>query len=164
MAKKEAKKKVKVEEKARNRGMILIPYVKGLSERIEWVMKKRRISTAMQPHTTLRNLLVHPKDKAEPKGVYKIKCQGCEGCYVGDTKRKLAVRVKEHRADVDNRVLRDRVFTQEKRNQSETERNKFAITDHVCQTNHLIDWDNARMVERESDWTDRCIKEAIVIR
>ena len=51
--------------------------MKGLSERIAQVMKKRRISTAMRPHTTLRNLLVHPKDKAESKeGVYKIKCQG----------------------------------------------------------------------------------------
>ena len=42
-----------------------------------------------------RNVLVHLKDKAEPrKGVYKIKCQGCDGCYVGVTKRKMAVKVK----------------------------------------------------------------------
>ena len=49
MAKKEekTKKKVKVEEKGRNRGMIVIPYVKELSERIAWLMKKRRISTVM---------------------------------------------------------------------------------------------------------------------
>ena len=82
---------------------------------------------------------------------------------MGETTRKVKVEVKDHKADVDNTV-RDRVFTQEKRKQSEMERNKSAITDHVCQTNHLIDWDSARMVERESDWTDRGIKEAIVIR
>ena len=77
-------------------GMIVIPYVKGLSERITQVMKKRRISTATRPHTTLRNLLVHLRDKAEPRvGIYKVKCQGCEGYYVGETK-KLAVRVKAH--------------------------------------------------------------------
>ena len=39
-----------------------------------------------------------------------------------------------------------------KRKQSETKRNKSAITDYVCQTNHLIDWDSARMGERE--WLD----------
>ena len=49
---------------------------------------------------------------------------------------------------MDNTVS-DRVFTQDKRKQSETGRNKSAVTDHVCQTNHLIDWDSARMVERE---------------
>ena len=29
---------------------------------------------------------------------------GCEGCYVGETKRKLAVRVKEYRTELDNTV------------------------------------------------------------
>ena len=42
---------------------------------------------------------------------------------MGKTKRKLAVRVKEHRADFDNTVS-DRVYTQESRKQSENERNK----------------------------------------
>ena len=114
----------------------------------------------MQFHTTLRNLLIHPKDRAEPReGICKIKYQGCEG-YVGETKRKLAVRVKEHRADVDNTV-KHRDFTQEKRKQSATEKNKSAIMDYVCPTNHLIDWDSARMVERENNWTDKGIKETI---
>ena len=45
----------------------------------------------------------------------------------------MAVRVKEHRADVDNTVM-DRVLMQEKRKQSETERNKTGIMDNVCQT------------------------------
>ena len=42
-AKKEGKKKVKVEEEDGNRGMRVI----GLSERMARVMKKRRINTAM---------------------------------------------------------------------------------------------------------------------
>ena len=72
---KKKKKKEKVEEKGRSRGMIMIPYVKGLCERIALVMKKIRISTAMHPHITRRKLLVHPKDKAKPtEEVYKINC------------------------------------------------------------------------------------------
>ena len=82
---------------------------------------KRRISTTIRCPTTLRNLCIHPKDKAELKeGVYKLKCQGCVGCYVDVTKRKLSLDVKEHRTVVDNTV-RDRVFTQGKGKQSETE-------------------------------------------
>ena len=154
MVKKEEKKKEKVHvgEKERSRGsrgMIMIPCVKGFSERIEQVMKKWRLSTAIRPHMTFRKLLVNPKDKAEPmEGVYKIKCQGCGGCYVGETKRKLAVKVKEHKADIDNTV-KDGVFIWEEK-QSETERNKSAIIDHVCQTHHLIDEDSARIVDRQS--------------
>ena len=40
-------------------------------------------------------------------------------------------------ADVDN-TIKNRIFTQERRKQSETEKNKSAITDLVCQTNHFI--------------------------
>ena len=127
-------------------------------------MKNRRISTTMRPHITLMNLLVHPKNNAEHrKRVYKIKYQEHEGCYVGGSKN-FAVRVKVNKADVNNTV-KDWVFTWGKKETiSETERSKLksAITDHVCQTNHLLDWDSAGMVEWESDWTDMGIKEAII--
>ena len=69
MAKKDVKKKKeRGKENEKSRGMIMIPYVKGLFESIAQVMKKRRITTAMCFHTTLRNLLVH------------VKCMGCL-CY-----------------------------------------------------------------------------------
>ena len=34
----------------------------------------------------------------------------------------------------------------------------------MTQQNHIIDWDGAKFVERESDWRTRGIKEAIWIR
>jgi len=42
--------------------------------------------------------------------------------------------------------------------------NKSAITDHVCNENHVIDWENAKVIDRESDKSDRHIREAIWIR
>jgi len=47
----------------KSRGMVTIPYVKGLSGAFSWILKTYRICTAVRPHTTLRNLLVHPKDR-----------------------------------------------------------------------------------------------------
>ena len=64
---------------------------------------------------------------------------------MGDNNRRLAVRESKQKADVD-KTVKGRVFTQGKRKQSETERNKSAIMGHVCKTNHLIDWDSAKMV------------------
>ena len=56
------------------------------------------------------------------------------------------------------------VYTRKARKASETAVHKSAITDHVSQLNHLIDWDSAKLVERERDWTVRGMKEAMVIR
>ena len=41
---------------------------------------------------------------------------------------------------------------------------KSAKSDHVVDYNHLINWDEARIVGKESDRYKRWIKEAIVIR
>ena len=46
-----------------NKSNAVIPYVKGLSEKLRVVLNKHQISVAFKPHTTLRNILVHPKDK-----------------------------------------------------------------------------------------------------
>ena len=34
----------------------------------------------------------------------------------------------------------------------------------VCNENHVIDWENAKMIDRESDKAGRLTKEAICIR
>ena len=125
---------------------------------------KRKINTSMRPHTTLRSLLVSPKDKNEPReGVYAIPCQNCDSQYIGETKRALKTRVKEHRDDV-VKMDTGRAFTRGAAQESQETVNKSAITDHVMQLNHVIDWESAKMIERESDKMVRGIKEAIAIR
>ena len=152
------------QDQEKSRGMVVLPYVKGLSEKVSRMLKKKKISTAMRPHTTLRQLLVHPKDKLEPgEGVYTIACGNCEKKYIGETKRKLSVRVKEHREEVEKIDL-GRSFTRGTRKQSVNERHKSAITDHICVSNHVIQWDSARIVKKEGDWRTRGIKEAVTIR
>ena len=44
-------------------GQVVLPYVKGTSERISRMLNNHRIGTSYRPHTTLRRMLVHPKDK-----------------------------------------------------------------------------------------------------
>ena len=46
----------------------------------------------------------------------------------------------------------------------ETDLHKSALSDHALQTNHIIDWDSAKLLQRESDWYVRGIKESICIR
>jgi len=102
---KELRKPVRKKE-LKSRGMVTIPYVKGLSEAFSRILKIYRICTAVRPHTTLRNLLVHPKDRIsdeeKPEAVYKIPCKNCERVYDRETGRPLGARVKEHRKEVDS--------------------------------------------------------------
>ena len=55
---------------------------------------------AMRPWKTLKDLLVHPKDKQDKEDiteyVYKVPCANCDKMYVGETGRKLGVRLHEH--------------------------------------------------------------------
>ena len=55
----------------------------------------------MKPQRTLKQVLVHPKDKAEDGEkagvVYKINCAECEASYIGQTGRNFQVRLKEHK-------------------------------------------------------------------
>ena len=61
------KDKTRVEKKGQELQKPGRHHVEGISERIDWVLKKYGVTTAIRPHTILRCLLVHPKDKVEPE-------------------------------------------------------------------------------------------------
>ncbi|XP_072042917.1 uncharacterized protein [Amphiura filiformis] len=150
----------------RCKGMVVIPYVQGVSERLQRSFKKYGISTAMKPHNTLKRLLVHPKDKIDSSQscdcVYEIPCQTCNKSYIGETGRKFQTRLNEHRKDTEK--IKDVKYTRAKRKESVTEQHKSAITDHVAQENHVIDWQGAKILEKDSNKHTRWIREALWIR
>jgi len=45
-----------------------------------------------------------------------------------------------------------------------TEHNKSALTDHVTQDNHVINWSQVTVIDREPERFTKWIKEAIHIR
>ena len=154
----------KAQEKSR--GVVTVPYVLSFTEKIQRIFAKHRVATVVQPQTTLRQVLVHPKDKVDKKKkagvVYKIPCNQCEKVYIGETGRQLGTRVTEHRKEAEK--ISDRNFTRSTRRASTNEHHKSAITDHVCQNNHIMNWEASEIVEQESDKFKRWIKESICIR
>ena len=117
----------------------------------------------MKPHMTIRSLVVHPKDKLQPdqkaEVVYQILCQQCDKSYIGETGRTLQERLTEHKRDM--RLNTKEAFTRSHRKQSEGEFNKSALTDHCNKDNHMINWEQVKILQRESDTTSRRIKEAL---
>jgi len=145
---------------------VVIPYVQDLSEAVSRVYKRHGIPIAMRPFQSIRSLLVHPKDRHRPQDicecVYKIPCKNCNKTYIGKTGRAFGVRLQEHRQEVSQRDVR--AYTRSTGRSLAGEQNKSADTDHAISLNHVIDWDQAKVIDRESNRGDRWIKEAIHIR
>jgi len=55
-------------------------------------------------------------------------------------------------------------FTRSNRKQSETEQTRSAISDHVARDNHIINWEGANIIDKETNSKARWVKEAIWIR
>jgi len=69
--------------------------------------------------------------------------------------------VKEHWKEIEQQE--GRKYTRSTKRQSQSEQNKSAITDHVNTENHVINWDEATVIARESNRTTRWIREAVKI-
>ena len=152
--------------KEKSKGLVVLPYVEGLSEKASRVFKKHGFATSLKPHRTIRNTVVHPKDKRDPlqtaEAVYEIPCDSCNKTYIGETGRLLSKRVEEHKTETDKVTARS--FTRSKSTSSTAEIYKSAIAEHAATQNHVIGFDKASVIDQETNKTTRWLKEAIWIR
>ena len=150
----------------KKRGQVTLPYIQGVTERIQRVMKKHGIETPVRPHTTLRKILVHPKDKIPDDKkcglVYHIDCLNCEQAYIGETGRKLEIRRKEHRDEAEK--VTNTIKTRSKSTTEKTDEFKSACAKHMRDENHIMDWDNIKILTRESVPILRKIRETCRVR
>jgi hypothetical protein len=87
------------------------------------------------------------KDFVKKKGiVYELSCNECSGVYIGESKRKVSCRIREHKKDC---------VTGNKHN---------ALAEHVQKTNHTIDWDHVKIIANETNWIKRRVREALCIQ
>ena len=125
---------------------IVVPYMQGLSESCKNICKKHGVEMYFRGGNTIRDHLVHPKDRdiiLQKCGlIYRYKCGrvDCEEEYIGESGRTFAERFREHM------------------------RAPSPIHDHYNITGHELSLDNFRIVGREDQNIPRAIKEAILIR
>jgi len=89
-------------------------------------------------------------------------CKNCSSSYVGETGRKFGLRIKEHKKEVGTFTAGTQIRASRARESSVT--HKSAITDHAVEENNVIDWDKAKVVDREAQRQTRWTKEALWIR
>jgi hypothetical protein len=79
--------------------------------------------------------------------VYEIDCVHCNSCYIGQTKRHLETRIKEHRNDIKKPV-----------------NNHSVVTKHRLSQNHDFDWHNPKILYKERHFRKREISEMFFIK
>ena len=81
-----------------------MPYVRGISESLRRILAPLGIRLCSKPHQTVGQLLSGAKDRIldldKPNVVYRVPCAGCAASYVGQTRRRLAQRLEEHKKSV----------------------------------------------------------------
>ena len=112
-------------------------------------MLKPYAKVGTKPGPSIRNRLVKPKDRLDAGTrsglVYQYECE-CGMFYVGETGRTLKTREGDHKRAV-------RAGNAE----------HSGISRHVLETGHVIKWDDVKVLDRESNWTKRKIKDGFYI-
>ena len=130
--------------------LLYLPYVKGVSERIERGCRQLGIQVVFRSGNKLRQSLMQVKsaiDEEMKKGVvYEVPCSECEMVYIGETGRNLKERIREHKYAVKKGNLNN------------------GIAAHVWQHKHEIDWDSAKVRCKEQHLWKRKVLEAIHIQ
>ncbi|KAM4585669.1 uncharacterized protein V3H82_004644 [Fundulus diaphanus] len=129
---------------------IVIPYVAGVSEKLKKIFSKHKIPVHFKPNRTLRQRLVHPKDKTpKPKMsgvVYAVQCsEECSDLYIGETKQPLHRRMAQHR-------------------RATSSGQDSAVHQHLKDKGHSFEDQNVHILDKEDRWFERGVKEAIYVK
>ena len=89
-------------------------------------------------------------------------CLSCPQVYIGETGRKMSVRIEEHRKETEKVTA-----TRKTRSTSvseDTSTFKSTISVHATEQNHLMNFEEVSILDRESIWIRRRMKEALHVR
>lgn len=82
---------------------ITMPYIPEITQKLKKVFKKHNLEIVHNSNSKLQNYIVQLKDKTDDlkkSGIYEISCSECEDKYIGQTKRSIEIRFKEHVSSV----------------------------------------------------------------
>jgi len=87
---------------------IQLPYLGPASDKLASLLKRYDYRVGFYPLSTVRQL-VQLKDRSskfDKSGIYQLTCGQCQAVYIGQTGRKLGVRMAEHRTAINLHQLR----------------------------------------------------------
>lgn len=114
---------------------IVITYHRGISEKIKRILNKHNINVVFKSGLSLQNIFNKNKRTDLDKScvVYEIHCYDCDAKYVGETKRNLKFRIREHKDDLSKGG------------------NKSNVAYHSITENHKINFDEVKIIYFENN-------------
>ena len=132
-------------DQPRPKGHITLPFISGITEPICRLVRKAGVAAHVRPHQTIRRMLVAPKDKDEMNKkcdtVYHLRCADCPAEYVGESGKSLRTRISQH-----------------------TRPDSRPVGEHLSEYSHKLDKEATKVLEQESRYFQRGVREAIFIR
>jgi len=132
-------------------GFCIIPYIKGFSSKLTTSLLKHNFNIAYRCNNKLNTFIKTNKDPLphlnQCNVVYEIACNDCNATYVGQTKRQLNTRIKEHRQNINKKT------------------DISVISEHQVNTGHNFNWDDdTKILDVENSYNKRLISECLHIK
>ncbi|KYN09517.1 hypothetical protein ALC57_18364 [Trachymyrmex cornetzi] len=128
-----------------------IPYTEGIDGKFREVVRDLDVNLSFYSLNKLNCFIGPQKDRLsnlqQKNVIYKINCKDCDASYVGQTKRTLKTRVKEHKNDI-----------------RKSNGNLSVLSEHRLELNHEFDWDDVKVVDSERWLYKRRISEMLHIK
>ena len=128
---------------------IRVPYKKQLYNNINKVLKNQNIIAVSYIKNNLSCVIRKGKDKIEKEdnvhNIYQLKCNNCQYTYVGQCKRALKIRLKEHTDSIND--CTDKV-----------------VALHCNDNKHKVNWKATKILDREKIFRKRQISEMVHIK
>jgi len=128
---------------------VKVPWIPVLGPKLRKIMKQRGVNTKFTSGRNLESLLCNHKTKLPSNsyaGVYRVEC-GCSSVYIGETKKRVSVRMKEHQSD----IFHGRWGNSGASKHAETCTDEFK-------------WEEAKTLAVENNYKKRKIRESLEIR
>jgi len=137
--------------KENNKKITVFPYIKQLSERVASTIDGSQYIIGYRILNNLGKFIRVHKDTNQflnnNNVVYKIFCNDCNASYVGQTKRQLNTRMKEHCYNINSTLA-----------------NPSVIKLHTLEYSHSFDFNNVRILDTEPNYFKRSISEMLHIK
>ena len=129
--------------------IVRLPWIPVVGPKLRKTLKKYGCSVVFSSGRNLKDILCNhktPLPKNSGSGVYKLECQ-CSSVYVGETKKQISTRIKEHERDV-----------------FKGKWSASGATEHAERCQLGFKWEEATTIAPEPDYRRRKVREAIEIR
>lgn len=128
----------------------VLPYYDHLTDRITKVFREENIVIARKSIKNVGSLFTKLKDNIptmlKSNVIYKLTCNTCQNCYIGQTSQWVKNRIALHKSDIRKR------------------QDRCALTNHImANQEHNIDMDNVEILATENNYDRRIFMEMVHI-